>query len=79
MWQRNLKDFLFTRSFTNAIVIFDQIEANNVVINESWDTEGKSADLADNVGLMVYEGTQSLTLVKNFVNGTDQAEGDNYA
>ena len=50
-----------------------------MVINESWDTEGKSADLADNVGLMVYEGTQSLTLVKNFVNGTDQAEGDNYA
>ena len=47
-----------------------------MVINESWNLDGKSADLADNVGLMVYEGTQSLALVKNFVNGTDQGEGD---
>ena len=58
------------------LIFSEQIEANNVVINESWDAEGKPADLADNVGLMVYEGTQSLSLVKNFANGTDQGEGE---
>ena len=48
----------------------------NDVINESWDKEGKSNNLADSVGLMVYEGTQSLNYVKNFVKGADQWEGN---
>ena len=32
-------------------------------------------DVADSVGIMVYEETQSLNYVKNFVNGADQWEG----
>lgn len=56
---------------------FDQIDAENDVINESWDKEGNSNNLADSVGLMVYEGSQSLNYVKNFVNGADQWEGKN--
>jgi len=54
---------------------YPQIEAENDVINESWDKEGNSKNLADSVGLMVYEGSQSLSYVKNFVNGADQWEG----
>ena len=53
-----------------------QIDAENDVINESWDKEGNSKNLADSVGLMVYEGAQSLSYVKNFVNGADQWEGN---
>jgi hypothetical protein len=52
-----------------------QIDANNDVINESWDENEKSKNIADSVGLMVYEGTQSLKFVKNFNNAADQWEG----
>ncbi len=52
-----------------------QIDANNDVINESWDENEKSKNVADSVGLMVYEGTQSLKFVKNFNNAADQWEG----
>ena len=54
---------------------FFQIDAENDVINESWDKEGNSKNLADSIGLMVYEGSQSLNYVKNFVKGADQWEG----
>ena len=45
------------------------------VINESWNVDSSSNDVADSVGLMVYEGTQALQFVKNYVNGADQWEG----
>ena len=31
--------------------------------------------MEDSIGLMVYEGTQSLNYVKNYVNGADQWQG----
>ena len=34
------------------------MQAEIDVINESWNVGGTSNDLADSVGLMVYEGTQ---------------------
>ena len=33
---------------------YPQIDAENAVINESWDSNGKSNNLADSIGLMVY-------------------------
>lgn len=54
---------------------YPQIDAENDVINESWDVDGNSKNVADSVGLMVYEGSQSLNYVKNFVNGADQWQG----
>ena len=33
-----------------------QIPANNFIINNSWDADGNSKNVADSVGLMVYEG-----------------------
>jgi len=54
---------------------YPQVQAETDVINASWDAEGHSNNLADSVGLMVYEGTQALNYVKNFAKGTDQWEG----
>ena len=54
---------------------YPAVDAANEVINQSWDLEGNLKNVADSVGIMVYEGTQSLNYVKNFVNGADQWEG----
>ena len=51
---------------------FFQVQAEIDVINASWDSEGSSSNLADSVGLMVYEGTQALNYVKNYANGSGQ-------
>ena len=48
------------------------MQAEIDVINASWDAEGESANLADSIGLMVYEGTQALNYVKNYAHGADQ-------
>lgn len=54
---------------------FEQIQAANDVINESWNEDEKSSNLATSIGIMIYEGAESLKLVKNFVNGTDLGGG----
>lgn len=54
---------------------YPQVPAETDVINASWDTEGNSKNMADSVGLMVYEGTQALNYVKNFAKGSEQWEG----
>jgi len=54
---------------------YPQVDCANEVINESWDLEGNLKNVADSVGIMVYEETQSLNYVKNFVNGAGQWEG----
>merc|ERR1719260_383717 len=54
---------------------YPQVQAEIDVINASWDSNGKSSNLADSIGLMVYEGTQALNYVKNYANGADQWEG----
>ena len=45
------------------------------MINASWEVGGGSNNLADSVGLMVYEGTQSLQYVDNYAHGSTQWEG----
>ena len=49
-----------------------QVQAEIDVINASWDSDGSSSNLADSLGLMVYEGTQALNYVKNYANGSGQ-------
>ena len=51
---------------------FIQIRAEIDVINASWDEKGNNKNLADSIGLMVYEGTNSLNYVKNYVAGTSR-------
>ena len=60
------------------LCILIQIEAENEVLNESWDKEGSSKQIIDSIGLMVYEGTQSLNYVKNFVKEADKWEGKKF-
>ena len=52
-----------------------QVKAEIDVINASWNVGGSSNNLADSVGLMVYEGTQSLQYVDNYAHGSSQWEG----
>ena len=54
---------------------YPAIKAEIDVINASWDTKGNLKNIADGVGIMVYEGTESLRYVKNFVEGAEQYEG----
>jgi hypothetical protein len=55
--------------WTNALAYFDPFFSDEVKkVLKHWLQ-------ADSVGLMVYEGSQSLSYVKNFVNGADQWEG----
>merc|ERR1711936_259611 len=54
---------------------YPQVQAEIDVINASWDSDGSSSNLADSLGLMVYEGTQALNYVKNYANGSGQWQG----
>ncbi len=54
---------------------YPQVEAEINVINESWNADGSSNNLADSVGLMVYDGTSSLDYVEDYAHGTEQWEG----
>ncbi len=54
---------------------YPQIKAETIVINNSWNTDGSSNDRVDSVGLMVYEGTDSLNYVENYAHGTEQGAG----
>jgi len=54
---------------------FPQIQAEIDVINASFNPGGATNNLADTVGLMVYEGTQALQYVKNYAEGSSQWEG----
>ncbi|XP_059090031.1 uncharacterized protein LOC131885858 [Tigriopus californicus] len=54
---------------------YPQVQAEIDVINAGWDENGKSTNLIDTVGLMVYEGDQALNYVKNYANGAGQWEG----
>jgi len=54
---------------------YPQVKAEIDVINASWNVGGSSNGLAESVGIMVYEGTQSLQYVKNFAQGSSQWEG----
>jgi hypothetical protein len=51
------------------------VAAENYVVNESWDANGRSFNLADTIGLMVYSGCDSLNWVKDYTNGPDQWPG----
>merc|ERR1719336_2515669 len=54
---------------------YPQVQAEIDVINASWNPGGSSNGLADTIGLMVYEGDQSLLYVKNYAAGSSQWQG----
>lgn len=54
---------------------YPAIDAEIDLINESWGSDGKYHNLADSIGLMVYEGTSALNYVKNYVDGPGRWQG----
>jgi len=72
---RKLKSLQPGLLITQPTYGFPQIQAEIDVINASWKVGGTSNNLADTVGLMVYEGTQALQYVKNYAEGSSQWEG----
>ena len=54
---------------------FPQIQAEIDVINDSWNANASANGLASSVGIMVYEGAQSLSYVDNYAAATEQWEG----
>jgi len=53
---------------------YPQVAAEIDVINASWD-DAEEDRLADSIGLMVYEGTNSLNYIKNYADGKNRWEG----
>ena len=54
---------------------YPQIPAEIDVINLSWNVGATSNNYADSIGIMVYEGSESLDYVENFAHGSEQWEG----
>jgi len=54
---------------------YPQVQAEIDVINASWNPGGTSNGLADTIGLMVYEGDQSLIYLKNYIGGSSMWQG----
>ena len=52
-----------------------QIAAETYIINQSWDSNGKNLNGVDSVGLMVYEGTETLKWTKSYLDGPEQGQG----
>merc|ERR1712066_219071 len=72
---RKLKSLQPNMIVTQPTYGYPQVKAEIDVINASWRVGGERTGLADSVGIMVYEGTQSLQYVKNFAQGSSQWEG----
>jgi len=60
---------------TQPVYGYPQVAAENYIVNHSWDANGKKLGLTDALGIMVYQGTQSLQYVKNYAEGTKQWQG----
>merc|ERR1712002_628357 len=54
---------------------YPQVTAENYVVNHSWDKDATYLGLANSIGIMAYEGTQSLNYVKNYADATSQWDG----
>ena len=72
---RKLRELSPDLIISQPVYGYPQVQAETDVINASWDPEGTSANLANSLGLMVYEGTQALNYVKNYANGAGQWSG----
>merc|ERR1712106_67429 len=72
---RKLRELKPDLIISQPVYGYPQVQAETDVINASWDSKGNSANLANSLGLMVYEGTQALSYVKNYAHGAEQWPG----
>ena len=70
---RNLVHFIKKLKEVNPKLIINQPvyghpqdDAENYVVNHSWDTEGNSQGIADGITIMIYSGANSLLFVNNY-------------
>ncbi len=71
---RRLRELVPNMIISQPTYGFPQVKAEIHVINESW-KNGQYQNLADAVGLMVYEGTNALNYIKNYATATSQWSG----
>jgi len=60
---------------TQPVYGYPQIAAENTMVNEGFTKNGDTNSLIDSVGLMVYNGVESLQYVKDYGNGTSEWDG----
>merc|ERR1711907_544685 len=58
---------------TQPVFGYPQIAEENFMVNQCFAKGSQSA--IDSIGIMVYEGTQSLNWVSDYVNGTSKWSG----
>ena len=69
---------VFRENSTNVdvdVIGYPQITAENTMVNEGFTKNGGTNDLIDSVGLMVYNGLESLQYVKDYGNATSEWDG----
>lgn len=59
----------------HPILLAKTFQAEIDIINYSWNVGRTSNNMADSIGLMVYEGSQALNYVHNYAEGSSQWEG----
>lgn len=72
---RRLRELRPDMIITQPVYGYPQVQAQTDVVNAAWTASGNSNGLVDTVGLMVYEGAQSINYIDNYAHGTDQWEG----
>eukprot|EP01123_Difflugia_compressa_P004511 TRINITY_DN15946_c0_g1_i1.p1 TRINITY_DN15946_c0_g1~~TRINITY_DN15946_c0_g1_i1.p1 ORF type:complete len:271 (+),score=46.33 TRINITY_DN15946_c0_g1_i1:27-839(+) len=72
---RTLKSLNPSMIVTQPVFGYPQVAAQIYVVNHSWDKNSTALGLADTVGIMVYQGSQSLMYVKNYAQGAQQWQG----
>ena len=72
---RRLRDLQPNLIINQPTYGYPQIPAQIDVINESYNLDRSSNNLVDSVGIMTYEGTESLLYIKNFADASNQWPG----
>ena len=72
---KKLKELQPNMHIGQPVYGYPQVKAENYVVNHSWMKDGTPLNVANQIGIMAYEGTQSLNYVKNYADATSQWEG----
>ena len=62
---------------TYSFLIFLKVDAENYVINQSWDVNGNYKNVADEIGLMVYD-SPPFNWANSYTQGADKPAGKSF-
>eukprot|EP01084_Bolivina_argentea_P229092 386738_1 len=60
---------------TQPVYGFPQVTAENTMVNQGFTKDSKSLGLIDSIGIMEYNGVESLQYVKDYGNATSEWQG----